>query len=396
MKIPLLRNVAVLGSLLALLARAADPAPATHRYPLPWIDLSKETARHVMVAQGTDIIYQGHPTTVLLPDGKTIYGVWTYDHGGSLGPMKRSDDGGLTWSKLLEVPESWRSVNNCPTIFRLPDPAGKYRLVVYAGSGPADISQNKGNDPHMYLAHSPDDGRTWTEMSRTELAGGAMPFCTIVPINDGKALLGMTNIRRPGEKVEVKSNVVVQTVSVDGGLSWEPYRIVADLPGLKPCEPWLLRSPDGKTLLCLIRENVKRMALMMTSTDEGRTWSEPKVLPSSLWGDRHVAKYTKDGRLVVCFRDVGPGSPTRSHFMAWVGTYEDIIAGRDGQYRLKLLHSYKGGDCGYPAVEILPDDTIVATTYVKYRPGPERNSVVSVRFRLDETDQLVRQAAGAQ
>jgi hypothetical protein len=34
----------------------------------------------------------------------------------------------------------------------------------------------------------------------------------------------------------------------------------------------------------------------------------------------------------------------------------------------------------------------VATTYVKYRAGPEKNSVVSVRFKLAETDRLA--AAG--
>ncbi|HYH56631.1 MAG TPA: hypothetical protein VD772_08475, partial [Anseongella sp.] len=59
-----------------------------------------------------------------------------------------------------------------------------------------------------------------------------------------------------------------------------------------------------------------------------------------------------------------------------------------GQYRIKLLHSYKGGDCGYPGLELLPDSAFVATTYVKYRPGPEKNSVVSVRFKLSETDAL--------
>jgi hypothetical protein len=47
---------------------------------------------------------------------------------------------------------------------------------------------------------------------------------------------------------------------------------------------------------------------------------------------------------------------------------------------VKLLHSYRAADCGYPGVEVLPDGTVVATTYIKYRPGPEKNSVVSTRF----------------
>jgi hypothetical protein len=40
--------------------------------PLPILDLSGDGVRQVIVAQGTPEIYQGHPTTVLLPDGKKI------------------------------------------------------------------------------------------------------------------------------------------------------------------------------------------------------------------------------------------------------------------------------------------------------------------------------------
>ena len=86
---------------------------------------------------------------------------------------------------------------------------------------------------------------------------------------------------------------------------------------------------------------------------------------------------------------MGHGSSTNGHFVAWVGRYEDIVEGRDGQYRLRLLeHHGRSGDCGYPGLEILPDGTFVATTYVVYKPG-EQSSVVSVRFKLSEIDALV-------
>jgi hypothetical protein len=95
--------------------------------------------------------------------------------------------------------------------------------------------------------------------------------------------------------------------------------------------------------------------------------------------------------MVVCFRDQALNSPTKGHFVAWVGTYDDLKAGRPGQYRVKLLHHYGKaiGDCGYPGVELLADGTIVTTTYVQYAAGPEKNSVVSVRFKLSETDALL-------
>jgi hypothetical protein len=94
--------------------------------------------------------------------------------------------------------------------------------------------------------------------------------------------------------------------------------------------------------------------------------------------------------------DVAKTSPTYGHYVAWVGRYEDIVAGRPGQYRIKLLHNAartagdvpgKGNsDCGYSDLEILPDGMIVATTYLKYAPGPEKHSVVNTRFTIAEID----------
>lgn len=362
------------------------PAGFLRSGPIPVIDLSAETGRQVVIAQGTEQIYQGHPTTVLLPDGKTIFATWTLGHGGSCGPMKRSDDGGRTWSELLPMPANWAETRNCPSLYRLTDPAGAARLFVFAGQGA---------DGNMAQAHSTDDGRTWTPMRGVGL-NGVMPFCTIIPVDAGKRLVGLTNIRRPGETKNKKSNIIAQSESTDGGLTWSAWRIILDLGDLNPCEPAMLRSPDGRQMLCLLRENDRKApGHFMTSDDEGRTWTKDKPLPPGLWGDRHMPHYSADGRLVACFRDMGPDQNTHGHFVAWVGRYDDIIAGREGQYKIKLLHSNAGSDCGYPGLELLPDGTFVATTYIKYRPGAEKQSVVSTRFTLAETDALAKDAKPA-
>jgi len=332
----------------------ADVAAGTYQpFTIPTIDLSGETDRHVIVAQGTADAYKGHPTTLLMPDGKTMFCVYPLGHGGPGAILRRSDDGGLTWSEPLDVPENWRQSTNCPALYRLVGPDGVERLFVFEGNG------------RMRQAVSDDGGKTWSPMKENGLET-TMPFTSIIRLRDGR-FLGGWNWQR----------ATWISLSTDGGLAWGPARCIARandrFPGAWPAEPGFVRSPDGREIACLMRENSRRYHSLVTfSRDEGETWTDPAELARALTGDRHQPRYAPDGRLVIPFRDMAPGSPTRGHFVAWVGTYDDIAGARPGQYRVKLLDSHAGSDCGYPGLELLPDGTFVATTYVKYRN--DRNS----------------------
>jgi len=352
-------------------AAAENAAP----YELPVIDLSQESERHIIVATGTRTDYRGQVNTVLMNDGKTMFAVWSIGHGGKCGPLKKSTDGGLTWSDMLPTPQNWRSVSSCPCIFRLTDTEGMERLFVLAGRG------------KLHQSMSLDAGRTWTPMRANGLykPGGNT---VIVPVEGGRKHLLLAQRGPASKPTNEKTQAIWQATSSDGGQTWTDYRKVCVVPDAVPCEPDLIRSPDGRQLLCLMRESSRRLnSLMMISDDEGKSWSKAKELTASLTGDRYMSCYAPDGRLVVVFRDRAKGSPTAGHYVAWVGQYDDIIHGREGQYRVKLLHHHGAfGDCGYSGLEHLPDGTLVATTYVKYRPGPEKNSIFSVRFKLAEID----------
>jgi len=338
---------------------------------LPTVDISGETNRHVVIAAGTESVYQGHPTTLLMPNGKTMFAVWCIEHGGFAGPMARSDDGGLTWRRLDAIlPAGFTKHKNCPSIYRLVDTGGQERLWVFSAQ------------PEMPRIVSEDGGETWKEMDPLGFPC-VMTFSSVVRLEDG-SYVGMYHRRAE------KSLQVMQTITRDGGLTWSTPVMVADVEGKDPCEPFAFRSPGGEELCCLMRENTHQgRSLMMFSKDEAATWSTPVETPWGLTGDRHMGVYAQDGRLVVAFRDKALGSETYGHFVAWVGTYQDLKAGREGQYRIKLLHSHAGGDCGYPGMELLPDGAIVATTYIKYRAGTAKHSVVSTRFTLEETDRGV-------
>ncbi len=357
------------GSCATKAATAGNPPESEN---LPVVDISQQTRRHVIVAAGTEQVYQGHPTTLLMPDNKTMFAVWSVNHGGPAGPMARSDDAGLSWKRLDDqLPSSFKQHRNCPSIYRMVDPHGKQRLWVFSAQ------------PRMPRILSEDSGKTWQQMEPLGF-DCIMTFSSVVRLGDG-SYLGLYH--RRADAVQV-----LQTRTSDGGLSWSEPRVVAEVEGKAPCEPFAFRSPDGKELGCLMRENTHQgRSLMMFSTDEARTWSTPQDTPWGLTGDRHVGVYAPHGRLVIAFRDKAHGSSTYDHFVAWVGTYDDVRKSRPGQYRIKLLHSHAGGDCGYPGMELLADGTIVATTYIKYQPGKKRHSVVSTRFTLAETDALAQQ-----
>jgi hypothetical protein len=300
--------------------------------------------------------------------------------------MKRSADGGLTWSPRLPVPDNWSTSRETPTIHRVVDAAGIKRLILFSGLYP------------IRMAISEDDGQTWTPLEPIGKFGGVVTMSSVVEVrdapghyvalfhDDGRFLRGGPNKHHGSPAGESTGFKLYKTVSTDGGLTWSEPIVIAEHATAHLCEPGAVRSPDGKQIAVLLRENSrKHNSFVIFTDDECQTWSEPRELPGALTGDRHTAKYAPDGRLFISFRDTTHDSPTKGDWVGWVGTYADIVEGREGQYRLRLMDNRKGADCAYPGVEVLPDGTFVTTTYGHWTEG-ESPYVVSVRFTLDELD----------
>ncbi len=362
--------------------KTAPAAPVSRGYSIPLIDLAADTGRQVVVDREPGQ-YLGHPTTVLLEDGRTMIAVYPQGHGRGPIVMKRSGDGGLTWSERLPVPESWATSLETPTIHRVVGKDGTKRLIVWSGLYPAR------------LAVSEDDGATWTPLAPAGEWGGIVVMSALVelkPFGSGRYMAMFHDDGRFFAKEPRQESPVVftlyKTMSEDGGLTWSFPEAVSRSSEVHLCEPGIIRSPDGRTLAALLRENSRtRNSFVAFSEDEGRTWKAPRELPGALTGDRHTGKYAPDGRLLVSFRDLTHESPTRGDWVAWVGTFEDIVRGREGQYRVRLMDNTKSADCAYPGVEVLPDGTFVLTTYGHWTEG-EEPYIASVRLKLGELDRL--------
>lgn len=350
-------------------------------YSIPLIDLAGETDRQVIVdrEQGQ---YLGHPTTVLLEDNKTMITVYPKGHGKGAIVMKRSSDGGLTWSDRLPVPENWATSQEVPTIYRVVDREGVKRLIMFSGLYP------------IRMAVSEDDGKQWTPLKPIGDFGGIVAMSSLVHLKNGDYMALFHDdgrfFRANGKADNPPKFIVYKTVSKDGGLTWGEPAAIASHPTAHLCEPGAIRSPDGKQLAVLLRENSRKLnSFVIFSSDEGETWSEPVQAPGSLTGDRHTGKYAPDGRLVITFRDTTRKSPTKGDWVGWIGAYDDIVSGKEGQYRVRFMDNHKGADCAYPGLELLPDGTFVTTTYGHWAEG-QQPYVVSVRFKLEEIDERAK------
>ncbi|MBK7877586.1 MAG: exo-alpha-sialidase [Planctomycetes bacterium] len=349
---------------------------------LTLVDLAHDAERRSVVDHESGQ-YLGHPTTVLLDDGKTLLCAYPEGHGRGAIRVKRSTDGGRTWSERRPVPASFATSLETPTLFRIATQSGEKRLLLFSGLFPARLST------------SDDDGEHFTELAPIGAFGGIVVMSSLARLADGELAAWFHDDGRffHAGGSATGTFTLYETRSSDDGTTWSTPRALWSGSDLHLCEPGVVRSPDGKELALFLREN-RRVApsQVITSRDEGVTWSAPRSLAWTLTGDRHVARYAPDGRLVVTFRDTAEGSPWRGDWVLWVGTYADALDGREGELRVRLADNVDAWDCGYAGLELLADGTFAATSYGHWAAGLAP-WVICVRFRLDELDRRARGAS---
>lgn len=373
---------------------------------------------------GGDRQYLGQPDMVRTSTGRLIT---AYPKGHGKGPiiMQISDDNGETWIEKNNTPSSWVGSQETPTLYVLPLENGKERIMMITAC-PGWGTDSNGNKTGWNTSYSDDNGDTWTEYKHwySKHENGKenksiVGMASLIQLKDesGNYIQKWMGVYHDYDYVNYKTYL---TFNENGEEQWsEPEPYLSDYRNIestyKMCEIGMFRSPDGKRIVGLARsQSHNNPSTMIYSDDEGKTWSKPMDLPGSLAGERHKAAYDPiSGRLVISFREIqydlngnntfdGEDDWTAGEWVAWVGTYEDLMEQRDGQYRIEICKDYsksaKSGDTGYAGVVVLDDGTFIMDSYGHWDEEFSNNwtggvtkdlsYIKQAKFKLSEIDNM--------
>ncbi len=373
--------------------------------------------------------YRAHPDIVMTDDGNLIM-MYPSSHGRGALVTQVSSDYGYTWEYKTDTPESWTTSQETPTLYNIDfvdangDKNGASALVLVSGCPDWHVVGNWQDKNGFNYSISTDNGVTWSEFENwygQEWAGGEsgaydgiVAMSALVQLKENGKYINKWMGTFHDHNFHTYKTFLTFEENEDGTLKtdengryigswsepeyllaqWREYEKLANL-----CELEIIRTPnadgsslDGDTLVMIARANSRKTnSMILTSTDEGQTWSEPKELPLDLTGDRHKAEYdATTGKLVISYRQITAYKPSALHptntyvslgWVAWVGTFEQLLSDGIGD-TLVLLSSSRTADCGY-AGTICKDGEFFMASYGLFDDEAEYAYIMGVRFTTE-------------
>ena len=396
---------------LSLFGAVCCPAEPPRDYTIPMLDLARENALFTTVERRKG--YLGHPSTVLFRDGKTLLVAYPDGHGRGNLILRRSLDAGGTWKPVAIAAQR---VEETPILYRLDLPNGRERVLLVTCRPGQNILEWMWSDDH---------GNTWSPRQSWKLEG---PRGILVALASLWPVPGDQSVWRGVFHDHGFDNYTVD-LRLEAGAGGVPVcrfgnlrrinyatpdgRASARRAGL--CEAGVVARRDGRRMALVFRPE-KRLTNSMVSfsDDAGLTWTDPREIPGALTGHRHESVNLPDGRIMIFMRDyspLNPENPSHGDWVAWIGTFDDLEKGGEGQYRIRLRRNYGNstnnniGDCGYSGVELLPDGTVLALTYGHWDlvPGSTHPNhpdgrgkppyILQVKLDPRQTDKWVKESA---
>lgn len=180
--------------------------------------------------------------------------------------MRRSSDHGKTWGEAIDVTKVVRR----PEAVNIASPGRGIQLTLGKHKGRLlfPVYENHSTTEERIwntsVLISDDNGKTWRtgDMVPPDELGGYGNENQIVELKDGSVLMSSRN--QVGEKLRRL------TVSQDGGETWAPYRLAADLV-TPQCMASVIRKGD-LLVHSLPNSSGRRDGAILVSRDEGDTW----------------------------------------------------------------------------------------------------------------------------
>jgi sialidase-1 len=215
-----------------------------------------------------------------------------------------------------------------------------------------------------YVITSKDNGHTWSEPNYIDTKG--MPYTNLegptdapIEMPDGSILMGLIGYSPQGDSGN-RSAVMVR--STDKGKTWKHLAVMANDPGGRLggfLEPGIVRTKSGR-IVAALRNHAPENAIWITySDDDGKTWVP--VRKTAMIGHPVDLIQLSDGRLMATYglrkgRHPDP-SGIRVCFSSDNGETWDI------RTELQLRKDFLNWDIGYPESIQLADGSILTVYY---------------------------------
>lgn len=306
-----------------------------------------------------------------LKDGSIIYAYSRYrgaskgDHAPAEIAVRRSNDGGATWSATDEIIVRDEGAMNVMSVSLLRLKSGEIALFY--------LRKNSLADCRPVMRRSFDEGKTWsgpTTCITDETAYYVLNNDRVVQLESGRLLFAVSKHSFPDGKFD-NTGVVLTYSSDDNGATWHRGKSVLEVRGADgrryaAQEPGVVECSDGSILLW-IRTNSGRQ-YFSRSTDRGETWSEPE--PSPLVSPLSPAsiKRLPTGDLLAVWNDHGSRPemktyrPTEHKWAnGWRSPLAAALSSDDGRtwHGVKMLETDPDGWFCYTAIQPLADGTVL-------------------------------------
>lgn len=264
-----------------------------------------------------------------------------------------SSDEGRTWSEPVIVADSPSDDRN-PAFGQADDGTlvvAYWRTANYDDQG--KYNPNLNMPVNTWVTRSFDGGKTWTPSQEIDVSeiGVGSPYGRILTLADGSLLMNIygSEVRLPNQVVNEAVNFSYLYRSADRGQTWQRWS--AGIKGFN--ETSVVAKSDG-TLLAALRCQADSATYLASSSDGGRTWTQPVLLTPKYMHPSDLVSLPNGEILLTVGNRVGPFGV--SGLMSNGGSF-------DWRKSFEIITDAVSTDCGYPSNIVLGDGSVLTFYY---------------------------------